>query len=337
MVEKLVREDCAHHVIFDCTNDAEASEFHPQWLAAGVHVVTANNMGLSGPKSLRDAIQLASTRLGKLSAQYLSEVTVAGGLPVISTIRTLLASGDKIRRADGIFSLSLSYILYRISPPNESDKCGAFDDKMTNGAFKGDISLAGRPMGTPCLFSQAVKEAVELDLTEKDPTLDLSNEYTSRVMMALAKELGLDKNASFAEIQRNSAIIAESPTDVEVRDYRMFEGTIDEQINERVRIAREKGCVLRHIASIDVASQDIKIEIVEVPKNHDFARAPPASACVRLFTQRYQHYPLMIVGPAAGADCTSSALLAELLRLMSTKIGPTSGVLSRTNSGAHLS
>jgi aspartokinase/homoserine dehydrogenase 1 len=154
--------------------------------------------------------------------------------------------------------------------------------------------------------------------------------------MVLAKELGLDRNMSYDEIQRKSDVIATIP-DVEERDYRMFEGATDEQIKERARLASEKGCVLRHVASVDVASQSIDIRILEVPKNHDFAIAPPSSACVRLYTQRYQPYPLLIAGPAAGADCTSSALLAELLNLMSTKIGPTSGVLSRTSSGAHLS
>ena len=332
---QLVRDDCANHVIFDCTNDHDVSTYHPKWLADGVHVVTANNMGLSGPKELRDSIEVASKRNGKLSAHYLHEVTVAGGLPIISTIRTLLTSGDKIRRIDGIFSLSLSYIMYRISPPDECSRLGDCDKELTNGVFKGDISLAGTSLETPCLFSQAVKEAVSLGLTEKDPTLDLNNEYTSRVMMVLAKELGLDRNLE--DIQHGSDVLVDIPEDVEERDYRMFEGITDEKIKKRARVASERGCVLRHVASVDVVTQSIDIKIVEVPKNHDFAIAHPTSLCARLHTQRYQPYPLMIAGPAAGVDCTSSALLAELLSLMSTKVGPKSGVLSRTNSGTHLS
>jgi hypothetical protein len=50
----LFRTDCSHHVIFACTNDTEASKFHPDWLSAGVHVVTAKNSGLSGTIELRE-------------------------------------------------------------------------------------------------------------------------------------------------------------------------------------------------------------------------------------------------------------------------------------------
>jgi hypothetical protein len=74
--------------------------------------------------------------------------------------------------------------MYRISPPDESARCSAFDEEMTKGAFKGDISLAGSSPGTPCLFSQAVKEAVALGLTEKDPT---EGTYDSQCSMGFAK------------------------------------------------------------------------------------------------------------------------------------------------------
>ena len=42
----------------------------------------------------------------------------------------------------------------------------------------------------------------------------------------------------------------------------------------------------------------------------------------------------MITGPAAGAGCTSSALLAEAQGLMNSKIGPKDGNVPRTESSA---
>jgi homoserine dehydrogenase len=205
---------------------------------------------------------------------------------------------------------------------------------MTKGAFRGDISA--NSIGTSCSFSQAVKEAVSLGLTEKDPTHDLGNEYTARVMMVLAKELGLDRNVSMEKILSRSEKITEIPYG-EKGDYRVFEAKVDKEIKERVSALAQRGLVLRHVASIDVASQSIDVKIVEVPSNHVFALTPPTCECVRFFTDRYQPYPLVVQGPAAGADCTSSALLAEVLSLMSNKIGPRSGVLSRTGSSAYLS
>lgn len=311
----IVRPESANHVIFDCTSDAEASQYHPEWLRAGVHVVTANNKGLSGPKELRDAIAQAESANGKNSAKYLREVTVSGAIPVVSTIRTLLTSGDKIRRVDGIFSVSMSYIMHRISPPPNDSECGSFDESMTRGCFKAPAGL-----GNACAFSQALKEAVEMFLTETDPSKDLNNEYTARMMMVLAKELGFDNNISLDDMIMQSDKLGEN----------------DDEIRQRVVAAAEKGCVLRHVASVDVRAQSLEIKIQEVPNNHVFAVTPPTSSCVRFFTHRYHQYPLVIQGPAAGADCTSSALLAELLGLMSSKIGSKSGSLARSGSSACL-
>jgi aspartokinase/homoserine dehydrogenase 1 len=330
----LCRVDCAHHVVFDCTNDAQASKYHAEWLEAGAHVVTANSTGLAGSKEVREAIHAAETARGKLSAEYLREVTVCGGLPVISTIRTLLNSGDKIRRVDGIMSVAMSYIMFRVSPPPNIALCGRFDEDATRGAFRGDI--LGDTFGTACSFSQAVREAVSLGLTEKDVSHDLGNEYAASVLMVLAKELGLDRNVTKDEIQQSSEKVVDIP-DGEILDLRVFEGAIDDMVRTRVAEAAARGCVLRHTGSVDVPTQAVEIKIVEVPNNHVFAVTPPSCECVRFFTQRHQPYPLVIQGPAAGADCTSSALLAELLSLMRTKVGPRMGVLSRSGSSAYLS
>jgi aspartokinase/homoserine dehydrogenase 1 len=334
MMDMLVRDDCAHHVIFDCTNDVEASRFHPQWLSQGVHVVTANNTGISGSKEIRDEIHAAETARGKLSAQYLREVTVCGGLPIISTIRTLLNSGDKIRRVDGVMSVAMSYIMFRVSPPPNIVRNGLFDEECSKGAFSGDI--AGDTMGEECSFSQAVKEAMSMGLMEKDLSLDLGNDYASCVLMVLAKELGLDRDVSYKEIQERSEKIVDLP-DGPIVDHQIFEGVTDDIIRTRVEEATKRGCVLRHVGSIDVAMQSVEIKIMEVPITHVFAITPPSCECVRFFTHRYQPYPLVIQGPSAGMDCTSSALLAELLSMMRGKVGTRTGILARSNSSAYLS
>eukprot|EP00934_Nitzschia_sp_Nitz4_P008504 Nitzschia sp. Nitz4//scaffold23_size168460//105775//108656//NITZ4_002230-RA/size168460-processed-gene-0.267-mRNA-1//-1//CDS//3329543668//8494//frame0 len=308
-LSQFFRDESANHVIFDCTNDEAASQYHPSWLSAGVHVVTANNSGLSGSQEIRDAINACD------SANYLREVTVAGAIPVVSTVRTLLSSGDKIRRVDGIFSVTMSYIMYRISPPSDRTDCGEFDELMTGGIFK-----AAHSVDKACSFSQALQEAVALGLTESNPESDMNNEYTARMVMVLAQELGFGPNVTLEDIMTKSDRLEEN----------------DEAVRQRVQAASEKGCVLRHIASLDVKTRSVDIKIVEAPNNHIFAMTPPTSACVRFFTHRYQQYPLVIQGPAAGADCTSSALLAELLGLMSSKIGPTAGSIARSGSSAFL-
>eukprot|EP00536_Pseudo-nitzschia_multiseries_P017489 jgi/Psemu1/321192/estExt_fgenesh1_pm.C_15840003 len=335
LFESLFREDCAHHVIFDCTDDVEASRFHPRWLSEGIHVVTANNTGISGSKEIRDEIQAAETARGKLSAQYLREVTVCGGLPVISTIRTLLNSGDKIRRVDGIMSVAMSYIMFRVSPPPEIARSGQFDTEITKGAFQGDI-IGGGEMGKPCSFSQAVKEAISMGLMESDLTHDLTNDYVSCVLMVLAKELGVDRNLTHDEIRDRSEKLVDFPEGEPIEDHRAFEGAIDDSVRARVEEAAKRGCVLRHVGSVDVAMESVDIKIMDVPNTHIFATTAPTVECIRFFTHRYQPYPLVIQGPSAGMDCTSSALLAELLSMMRSKVGPKSGILTKSNSSAFL-
>ena len=267
LLEKLVQDDSPHHTIFDCTSEETVGELHAEWLTAGVHVVTANNTGLSGSKEQRDAIRTAEQVHGKKSAQYLREVTVGGGLPVITTLCTLLNSGDKIRRVDGILSVSMSYIMFRISPPLDHARCSQFDHDTTNNAFPGDLSLSPKQQLQQVSLSEAVAEAVALGLMEDDPFADLGNEYTARVLMVLAKELGLDRDMSTQDIQAQSEKLVES----EIHDYRSFTGQIDQTVAARVKAAAERGCVLRHISSVDLRTQSIEIKIMEVPNTHVYS------------------------------------------------------------------
>lgn len=332
--EDLYNEDCAHHVIFDCTGEEEVSNLHADWLNKGIHVVTANNWGLGGPIERSDAISKAERAFGKFSAEYNREVTVGGALPIISTIRSLLTSGDKIRRIDGIISVSMSYILFRVSPPPGATRSSEFDEEFSRGAFRGDLTMSSSVIvGEACPFSQAVEEAVALGLMEEDPASDFNNEYSSRCLMILARELGLERSTTSIDIQEGSDKLVD-PTSI---DFKNISQKIDNEVHERVESARQKGCVLRQIASVDVIQDEVQMRLVEVPNSHVFAVTPPSCACMRFFTMRHRRYPLIIQGPSAGADSTASALLAEFLSHMRSKVGPQSGRLSRANSMTALS
>jgi aspartokinase/homoserine dehydrogenase 1 len=322
--------------VFDCTNEELVGNHHAEWLRAHVDVVTANNTGLSGSKAQRQDISDAEQAHGKQSAMYLREVTVGGGLPVIKTLRSLLHSGDTIHRIDGILSVSLSFIMFRISPPPDMTRCSQFDERLSNGAFNGDLALsAAFKTGTASTFSEAMKEAIALGLMEEDPTKDLNNEYTCRVVMVLARELGMGDDIEVGDIQNNSDKILELISHEKV-DYQNISPDVDKQVKARVDAARSRGCVLRHIASVDVKDKSLKVEIIEVPEDHAFAINPPSCEIVRFFTRRHRCYPLIVQGPSAGADSTASALLAELLHLMRGKATPRSVALSRTGSGVVL-
>lgn len=102
---KVISEDNGYNVIFDCTADDNVSLCHPDWLADGIHVITANNKGLSGDKALRESIARKAYGPQRRGGKYLREVCVGGSLPVLRTIRDLLNSGDKIKKVDGVLSV----------------------------------------------------------------------------------------------------------------------------------------------------------------------------------------------------------------------------------------
>lgn len=104
------------------------------------------------------------------------------------------------------------------------------------------------------------REAIELGLTEDDPALDLSQEYAARVLMSLARELGMDQENETDDITRNSDVLVGIHSSL---DFQNLPPYIDEQVQKRVDDAKAKGCVLRSIGSIDVKTKSIQIRILE--------------------------------------------------------------------------
>src|SRR5690606_2292410 len=96
----------------DVLVDASASDlvagWHCEWLARGIHVVTANKLanGIDLPRA--QAIALARREGG---ACYGDSATVGAGLPLLRSIRALVAGGDRIRAVEGVLSGSLGWLL----------------------------------------------------------------------------------------------------------------------------------------------------------------------------------------------------------------------------------
>lgn len=80
--------------VIDNTASESVATFYPEFLKAGIHVVTPNKKGWSGDLSLWQKIELA-TKEGE--SKILGEATVGAGLPIIGTLKNLVATGDKVR------------------------------------------------------------------------------------------------------------------------------------------------------------------------------------------------------------------------------------------------
>src|SRR5690606_23801779 len=135
----LLESHLPHMVIVDCSGSPEVADRYAQWLAAGIHVVTPNKQAGAGPLERWRAIRSACQASG---ARFRYEATVGAGLPVISTLRDLLDTGDSVTSIEGIFSGTLAWLFNR---------------------YDGSVP-----------FSQLVTEARGLGYTEPDPRDDLS-------------------------------------------------------------------------------------------------------------------------------------------------------------------
>lgn len=81
-------------VVVDNTASQDVAELYPEFLKRGIHVVTPNKKAFSGSQALYDAILQSSKESG---ARWLNESTVGAGIPVVQTLKDMVASGDKVR------------------------------------------------------------------------------------------------------------------------------------------------------------------------------------------------------------------------------------------------
>jgi aspartokinase/homoserine dehydrogenase 1 len=95
-----------HRVIIDCTGSETVSKYYERWLSAGINIVGPNrNVGagsLDYYKSVIDAQKENSVNWGY-------ESSVGSALPILTTIRDLLETGDNVNAIKGAVSGTMSY------------------------------------------------------------------------------------------------------------------------------------------------------------------------------------------------------------------------------------
>ncbi len=262
-----------HALIIDCSASAAIAAHYADWLAAGIHVVTPNKQAGSAPLP-----QYRATRSAARHAHWRVEATVGAGLPVISTLRDLLDTGDELLAIDGILSGTLSYLFNR------------FD--------------GSRP------FSELVLEARANGYTEPDPRDDLSGLDVARKLVILAREWGHEIELADVNLQGLvPASLAELPRD----DFLRRISELDAALDARLQQARERGTRLRFVARVDAAGA--RVGLVELPPEHPFAHLRPTDNIVQFTTARYRDNPLIVQGPGAGPEVTAAGVFADLLRV----------------------
>lgn len=269
-----------HKVIIDCTASTYVPQFYRRWMEQGFHVVTPNKKLNSGPLADYLAVKQLQ-RAGR--AHYMYEGTVGAGLPVISTLKTLLDSGDEVQRIEGIFSGTLSYIFNELSPPQGKT------------------------------FSEVVWGARRRGYTEPDPREDLSGMDVTRKVINLARECG--NKIELTAVDTESLVpepLKHSPSPQEFMDSLH---QYDSIMEERVKEAEAHGEVLRYVGSYDAESGVCQVLLRRFPKSHPFASLAGTENCISFTTLRYSNPPLIVRGPGAGPAVTAAGVFGDLIAL----------------------
>ncbi len=263
-----------HAVILDCTSTGEAPSHYGEWLARGIHVITPNKQAGSGP--LARYKQVRDTRNPGL---FKYESTVGAGLPVITTLRDLLDTGDEVLSIAGIFSGTLAYLFNR---------------------YDGSVP-----------FSALVREAKELGYTEPDPRDDLSGLDVARKLVILARERG---DAMTLEQVALESLVPEALRDVPRDEFLARLPELDGPLDARFQAARARGEVLRYVARLG-GPMEASVGLVALPADHAFAHIRLTDNIVQFTTDRYRANPLVVQGPGAGPEVTAAGVFADLLRV----------------------
>ena len=276
--EHLHVDHLPHTVIIDCTADEGVARHYAEWLTAGIHVVTPNKKANSGPLAYYESLKAARKAGG---SSYLYEATVGAGLPVISTLRDLRETGDKLSSVEGIFSGTLAYLF------------NVYDGKKP--------------------FSDIVKDAKAKGYTEPDPRDDLSGTDFVRKVIILGREMGL--KLEMKDVQVESLI----PPGLETGTPEEFLAKLpqfDGEMKKRFDAAAAKGKVLRYMGRLTADGKAV-VGVAELDKTHAFANIALTDNVVRYATARYNTNPLIVQGPGAGPDVTAAGVFADLLRVCS--------------------
>ncbi|TYC10122.1 bifunctional aspartate kinase/homoserine dehydrogenase I [Bizionia gelidisalsuginis] len=263
-------------IFIDITANRDVSKLYEHYLKESIAVVACNKIACSSSQKSYSSLKLLSL---KYNAPFLFETNVGAGLPIIDTLRNLMASGDKITSIQAVLSGSLNFVFNNF---NENTK-----------------------------FHDVVKQAQLEGYTEPDPRIDLSGVDVARKILILARESGFEMDLK--DIKNDSFLTQNNLKSDTVDDF--YSTLIEDETHFQkwYASAKSKDCQLKYVAEFN--NGKAKVGLKEIPIGHPFYNLEGKDNIVMFYTQRYPEQPMIIKGAGAGADVTASGLFADIIRI----------------------
>lgn len=275
-LERIKALNLRNSIFVDVTANEAVANMYSEYLTESIAVVACNKIACSADfDSYKQLKELSK----KYNSPFLFETNVGAGLPIIDTLRNLIASGDKITSIQAVLSGSLNFVFNN------------FNDQSK--------------------FHDVVKQAQDEGYTEPDPRIDLSGVDVARKILILARESGMKMNLE--DITNDSFLTKSNLESHSVADF--YNTLIEDEshFQNLYASAKQNNCQLKYVAELN--NGKAKVGLKEIPLGHPFYNLEGKDNIVMFYTERYSEQPMIIKGAGAGADVTASGLFADIIRI----------------------
>ncbi|MFL9843498.1 bifunctional aspartate kinase/homoserine dehydrogenase I [Flavobacterium rhizosphaerae] len=275
-ISKIKELNLRNSIFVDNTANHDVAATYAQYLKSSIGVVTCNKVACS---SEYENYKLLKNLSRQYNAPFLFETNVGAGLPIIDTLKNLVASGDRVKKIQAVLSGSLNFIFNNFNEDNP--------------------------------FDEVVQQAMAEGYTEPDPKIDLSGIDVKRKLVILIRESGYKMEID--DIKTKSFLPDECMATTNNADFIQSLKDNKDYFDNLYNQAKAQYCKLKVVASFKKNKASVSLQMI--PADHPFYNLEGKDNIVLFYTDRYADQPLLIKGAGAGADVTASGIFADVIRI----------------------